>query len=216
MRLKSWPVNDPKAGARAADWVAGKLLGRGGALARSSFRKTTPTAGPSMNTPASLIPAFTASCRKNEFHDNALKNGSRDRRGFVSIGQYGSGTRKLRMLAINEKLLLPESEITWSFARAGGPGGQNVNKVASKAILRWNLAANQTLSADVKARFAHQERGRITSGGEVIIQSQRFRDQGARNRQDCLEKLLEDCAGPLSRSNIAAKRGQHEGRRKHV
>jgi len=86
-------------------------------------------------------------------------------------------------------LHIPETEFSWSFVRAGGPGGQNVNKVASKAVLRWNLAANQTLHPEIKARFAIQQRGRITTDGIVIVQSQRFRDQ-ERNRNDCMDKLL--------------------------
>jgi len=92
------------------------------------------------------------------------------------------------MLAINDTIHVPDSEFQWSFVRAGGPGGQNVNKVASKAVLRWNLEGSASLPADVKARLRTQQRKRITSAGELVLNSQRFRDQ-ERNRQDCLDKL---------------------------
>jgi ribosome-associated protein len=92
------------------------------------------------------------------------------------------------MLEINARLQIPEREFQWSYARSGGPGGQNVNKVASKAELRWNVAGSPTLPADVKNRLMAQVRKRITSEGELILTSQRYRDQG-RNRDDCLEKL---------------------------
>jgi ribosome-associated protein len=119
------------------------------------------------------------------------------------------------VLVINATMQIPESELQWSFVRAGGPGGQNVNKVASKAVLRWNLAANRGLPADVKGRFAHQQRGRITSAGELIIQSQRFRDQ-ERNRQDCIEKLLEwlrqAAIPPKKRRPTRPTRGSRESR----
>jgi ribosome-associated protein len=78
--------------------------------------------------------------------------------------------------------------LQFTFARSGGPGGQNVNKVASKAILHWNLAANATLAAEVKERFVQQNRWRITTEGVLVLDSQRFRDQ-AKNVADCLEKL---------------------------
>ena len=70
------------------------------------------------------------------------------------------------MLEITPTLQIPDTEFTWTFARSSGPGGQNVNKVASKAILRWNLAANRSLPAEVKGRFAHQQRGRIGTDEE--------------------------------------------------
>ena len=92
------------------------------------------------------------------------------------------------MLEINARLQIPEHEFQWSYARAGGPGGQNVNKVASKAELRWNVAGSPTLPADVKNRLMAHVRKRITTEGELVLTSQRFRDQG-RNREDCLEKL---------------------------
>ena len=94
------------------------------------------------------------------------------------------------MLAVNDEIQVPESEFEWSFARSGGPGGQNVNKVASKAVLRWNLAASVSVPAHVKDRFRALFRRRLTTEGEVVLAGQRYRDQ-ERNRQDCLAKLAE-------------------------
>jgi ribosome-associated protein len=94
------------------------------------------------------------------------------------------------MLAINESIQIPETEFTWTFVRSGGPGGQNVNKVASKAVLRWALDASPSLPADVKARLRAQQHRRVTTEGDFILTSQRYRDQ-ERNRQDCLDKLRE-------------------------
>jgi ribosome-associated protein len=92
------------------------------------------------------------------------------------------------VMDIAEGIHISDDELTWTFARSGGPGGQNVNKVASKATLRWNLIANTSLPADVKERLRNHQRRRITTDGELIIQGQRFRDQG-RNVDDCRERL---------------------------
>jgi ribosome-associated protein len=92
------------------------------------------------------------------------------------------------MFEINPHIRIPEDEFAWSFVRSGGPGGQNVNKVASKAVLRWDVAGTPSLPADVKERLQAQQRRRLTTEGELVLTSQRYRDQ-ERNRQDCLEKL---------------------------
>ena len=80
------------------------------------------------------------------------------------------------------------AEIEFSFVRSSGPGGQNVNKVNSKAELRWCVVRSQALPPPVLARFCEKYAGRITSNGEIIITSDQFRDQ-ARNKADCVEKL---------------------------
>jgi len=93
------------------------------------------------------------------------------------------------MIEITDKIAIPEAELSWSFVRSGGPGGQNVNKVASKAVLRWDVNASPAAPEEVKARLRTQQRGRITTGGELVLSSQRYRDQ-ERNRQDCLDKFV--------------------------
>jgi ribosome-associated protein len=94
------------------------------------------------------------------------------------------------MLEINADIHIPDDELHWSFARSGGPGGQNVNKVASKAILRWDVTATSSLPEHVKQRLLAHQRKRITNEGELVLNSQRYRDQ-ERNREDCLQKLRE-------------------------
>lgn len=83
---------------------------------------------------------------------------------------------------------LPLREISFQFVRSSGAGGQNVNKVASKAVLRWNVRESPGLPDAVRERLVAQNRRRVTAAGELVLASQRFRDQG-RNVADCLEKL---------------------------
>ncbi|MBI3837091.1 MAG: aminoacyl-tRNA hydrolase [Planctomycetia bacterium] len=94
------------------------------------------------------------------------------------------------MLVVNSRIRVPISEFHFSFARSSGPGGQNVNKVNSKAMLRWRVLETGSLPADVRDRFLTRYGKRVTSDGDLIVSSQRFRDQG-RNVSDCLEKLRE-------------------------
>ena len=85
-------------------------------------------------------------------------------------------------------LAIPEEEFEWQFARSGGPGGQNVNKVSSKAVLTWNHFASPLLSDHVKQRIANLFPRYVVDGVGLKISSQEFRDQD-RNKQACLEKL---------------------------
>ncbi len=95
---------------------------------------------------------------------------------------------KVGLLIVNEQIRIPEAEFQWTFVRSGGPGGQNVNKVASKAVLRWNIMASPSVPPSVKQRFRSQQHRRITAEGDLVLTCQRSRDQG-RNVEECLEKL---------------------------
>jgi ribosome-associated protein len=93
------------------------------------------------------------------------------------------------MLEVTERVRIPDDELEWNFVRASGPGGQNVNKVASKAVLRWRaLATTAAISERAMARMRAHFPSRFTASGDVLIQSQQYRDQ-ERNREDCLGKL---------------------------
>jgi ribosome-associated protein len=119
------------------------------------------------------------------------------------------------MLEITETIRLPEEELEWSYVRSGGPGGQNVNKVASKAVLRWPLAASPSVPEDVKARLRAREAKRVTTEGDLVLSSQRYRDQ-ERNRADCLEKLCAMVRAaatvPKARKKTRPSRGAKERR----
>lgn len=93
-------------------------------------------------------------------------------------------------LEVTPRLRIPVREFAWSVARSSGPGGQNVNKVNSKVILRWSPRESTGLPADVLTRFLGRYGSRLTEDGELIITSERSRDQ-PKNRTDCLEKLTE-------------------------
>ena len=88
------------------------------------------------------------------------------------------------------RVAVPISELRFTFSRSSGPGGQNVNKVNSKAQLRWPVTTTDCLPPDVKERFLALNRRRITVDGDFVLTSQRSRDQ-RRNVEDCLEKLRE-------------------------
>lgn len=83
---------------------------------------------------------------------------------------------------------IPEDELSWSYARSGGPGGQNVNKVSSKAILTWDLANSPSVPPRIKDRLARLFPRYVAAEGRVVISSQEHRDQ-ERNRQACRDKL---------------------------
>jgi len=93
-----------------------------------------------------------------------------------------------RWLIVTEDLKIPHSEFSFTFSRSSGPGGQNVNKVNTKALLRWPVVSSTRLPDAVKLRLLKRASRRITSDGDLLISSQRYRDQ-ARNIADCIEKL---------------------------
>ncbi len=121
------------------------------------------------------------------------------------------------MLEVNSRIRIPLREFHFRFSRSSGAGGQNVNKVNTKATLRWGVAGSASLPGDVRERFCERFRRRITGEGELVVTSQRFRDQG-RNVADCLEKLrgmLEEVARPpKKRAATKPTRGAKERRLK--
>jgi ribosome-associated protein len=96
---------------------------------------------------------------------------------------------------------IPTSELQFSFIRASGPGGQNVNKVATAVELRWDAQHSSALTEAVRARFLPLAGKKITSQGEIIIKASRFRTQ-ERNKQDALDRLYE----LIKRASIVPKK----------
>ncbi len=89
---------------------------------------------------------------------------------------------------MEKPLIIPQSEFEFTFVRSSGPGGQNVNKVNSKAVLRWNLHQSQSISETAYLRLKEKLAGKLNDEGDLVVMSDRFRDQG-RNREDAIEKF---------------------------
>jgi ribosome-associated protein len=93
-------------------------------------------------------------------------------------------------LAVTPDVEIPDSDLEVAFIRSAGPGGQNVNKVASAVQLRFALARNITLRADVKARLRALAGNRMTDAGELLIVSRESRSQ-EQNRRAAEQRLVE-------------------------
>ena len=93
------------------------------------------------------------------------------------------------MIPVTDAIALDEREIEESFVRASGPGGQNVNKVASAVQLRFDVRRSPSLPNEVAVRLMKLAGRRLTQDGVLVITAQRFRSQ-EQNRQDALDRLV--------------------------
>ena len=125
------------------------------------------------------------------------------------------------MIRITPWVCIPEQEIVFRFVRASGPGGQNVNKVATAAQLRFDVAHSESLPEELRARLMHLGGKRINSEGVLVIDAHRFRTQ-ERNRQDALNRLKELIARaarpprPRRKTSptLSSRRGRLESKRR--
>jgi ribosome-associated protein len=97
--------------------------------------------------------------------------------------------RPAAMIRVSDRLHIDERDLTESFVQASGPGGQNVNKVATAVSLRFDLLNATGLPWDVKVRASRLAGRRLTRDGAIVINAQRHRTQ-ERNRADALDRLL--------------------------
>jgi ribosome-associated protein len=89
-----------------------------------------------------------------------------------------------------QTITLRPDEIRYNFIRASGPGGQNVNKVATAVQLRFNARETQSLNPEIRDRLIRMAGKRVNAEGEIVIEARRFRTQ-QRNREDAMERLLQ-------------------------
>ena len=114
--------------------------------------------------------------------------------------------KRMSRIQITSAISIGEHELEEAFVRASGPGGQNVNKVASAVQLRFNVATSPSLPERVREKLLASGDSRLTNAGELIIMADRHRTQSA-NRADALERLKDiiRAAAHVPRKRIATR-----------
>ena len=126
------------------------------------------------------------------------------------------------MIEISSSVRIEDSEIQYDFIRASGPGGQNVNKVASSVQLRFDVRNSSSLEPDVKERLIKLAGSRMTADGLLLIEAKRHRTQ-EQNRFDAIQRFITLIQSALEKPNIrratrpsrSAKAARMSDKRKH-
>jgi len=122
----------------------------------------------------------------------------------------------MRDLVVTPRLTIPAGELAFAFARSGGAGGQNVNKVSSKVELRWNPTTSAALGADDRSWLISRLANRLTTDGTLIVTSTATRDQ-IKNRGDAESKLVLIVRSALDRPKMRrATRPSRSSKRRRV